>query len=406
MTSVMSSAWSDTLAQNNREVRGSIIRDLLRLTQRPTVISFAGGLPAPECFPVKEITNAAERVLIESPLAALQYGPTEGYLPLRELVVERAVQAGIRFGLDNVMITTGSQQALDLIGRLIINPGDLVAVEDPTYLGALQSWQSLDANYVTIPMDEQGLRVDVLGQMLADGLRPRFLYMMPTFQNPTGITLAAERRCALVELATHYSLPIVEDDAYGELYYNDVRPTPLAAIDVKLNGCLGNVIYISSFSKVLAPGLRVGWAAAPADLIASLVKVKQGIDLHTTSLSQATVYEAVRDGLLERHVPFIRDTYRTRRDAMLAALKEHMPEGVRWVKPEGGMFVWLLFPEHIDSTELFHVAIEHDVAFVPGPPLYANGGGEHTARLNFSLPSLPQIEEGITRLGRSIRNMM
>jgi 2-aminoadipate transaminase len=400
-------AWSERLAQNGAQFTGSIIRDLLRLTERPEVISLAGGLPAPECFPAEELTMAAEGILAREPLAALQYGLTEGYRPLRALVIERMkARLAIDVAQEQVLITSGSQQGLDLLGRLFLTSGTLVAVEDPTYLGALQAWHPCAPRYVTVPVDEDGLNVDALERMLADGVRPQFLYIMSCFQNPTGITLSHERRRALVEVVSKYGLPIVEDDAYGELYYGEERPLPVASMDMEMHGELRHVVYLSSFSKVLAPGLRVGWMAAPEELISKLTQVKQGVDLHTNSLSQATVYEACRDGLLDRHVPFIRSFYRTRRDVMLTALEQHMPEDVRWVRPEGGMFVWITLPPHVDSTQLFHTAIKHDVAFVPGATFYANGGGQNTMRLNFSLPTPAQIEEGITRLGQAVRDVI
>jgi 2-aminoadipate transaminase len=298
----MSNVWDKYLAQHEAHFTNSIIRDLLRLTEQPSIISFAGGLPAPECFPAEELTAAAERVLVENPLAALQYGPTEGYRPLRTFVTERAAQLGINATLDQVMITSGSQQALDLIGRRLIGPGDLIAVEDPTYLGALQSWYPRLPQYVTVPMDEHGMDVAALEHMLKR-TRPTFLYIMPTFQNPTGVTLAEERRRDLIDVASRYELPIIEDDPYGDLFYDGERPRPLAALDVEKHGKLRTVVYISSFSKLLSPGLRVGWTAAPESMVSRLVQVKQGVDLHTSSLTQATVYEACRDGLLERHIP-------------------------------------------------------------------------------------------------------
>lgn len=400
------SIWDARLAQNGAQFSGSIIRDLLRLTEQPDVIAFSGGLPAPECFPAEEITAAAERILVQEPLAALQYGLTEGYRPLRNLVIERMQRLGIQASQEQLLMTSGSQQALDMLGRLLLRHGTQVAVEDPTYLGALQAWRPHNPQYLTIPMDEEGLDVAALERMLADGAQPQFLYMMSCFQNPTGITLSRERRHALMDVVARYKLPIVEDDAYGELYYNGERPTPMAALDVEMHGEPRLVVYVSSFSKVLAPGLRVGWVSAPEALISKLVQVKQGSDLHTGSLAQATVYAACCDGLLDRHIPTIQDIYRRRRDAMMEALQEHMPAGVRWVRPEGGMFVWVTLPPHLDSTDLFHTAIEHQVAFVPGTPFYANGGGEHCMRLNFSLPSPAKITEGIARLGSAIQELL
>lgn len=403
-----SNVWNNRLEQSSSRFTASVIRDLLRLTEQPSVISFAGGLPAPECFPAEEITAAAESMLVEEPLAALQYGLTEGYRPLRAMVVER-MQNHLHMPVsqDQVLITSGSQQALDLLGRLLLpHPGIPVAVEDPTYLGALQAWRSHAPHYVTVPMDEEGLDVAALERMLADGLRPQFLYIMSCFQNPTGITLSAARRQALIEVVSRYGLPIIEDDAYGELYYDGERPTPMAAVDTEVHGELRYVVYVSSFSKVLAPGLRIGWVAAPEMLVGKLVQVKQGVDLHSNSLAQATVYKACCEGLLEHHVPLIRSIYRERRDTMLAALEEHMPPEVHWVRPDGGMFIWVTLPPHIDSTTLFHAAIEHEVAFVPGTTFYANGGGANTMRLNFSLPSCDCIREGIARLGQAMHDIL
>lgn len=395
--------WKSRLAQRTERLTSSVIRDLLRLTEQPEIISFAGGLPAPECFPREELAAATERVLVEQPLAALQYGLTEGYGPLRDLIVEQLQGLGIAAAREQVIITNGSQQALDLLGMLLIDADAPVLVEDPTYLGALQAWRPRQPRFVPIPVDEEGLDVARLANLLADGLRPRFLYVMSCFQNPMGVTLTPARRQALIDLAARYAFPIVEDDPYGELAYDGARPAPLAALDVALHGQLRYVVYISTFSKLLAPGMRVGWTAAPRALIGKLAQAKEGTDLQTGSLAQATAYEACRAGLLNGHVPFIRDTYRVRRDTMLAALAEHMPAGVHWTRPGGGMFIWLTLPPHLDATALFHAALEYQVSFVPGASFYANGGGTNTLRLSFSLPTPERIREGIARLGGALR---
>lgn len=405
-TKATNAVWRKSFSQRVGLVTSSIIRDLLHLTERPSVISFGGGLPAPECFPAEELQAASEKMLVEKPLDALQYGPTEGYRPLRELVARYMQQRSMTVSFEQVLITSGSQQALDLLGRLLIDAGSTVLVEDPTYLGALQSWRPHNPQFVTVPVDEQGIDVAALERLLAaenERLRPRFLYTMPSFQNPTGVTLTPERRRALVQLAARYQLPIIEDDAYGELYYTGSYNTPLAAYDMELHGELRHVVYISTFSKLLSPGMRTAWTIAPTGLLGKIAHIKQGIDLHTNSLSQAIVYAACADGLLERHVPGVRDIYRERRDTMLAALAEHMPGGVRWTVPTGGMFIWLTLPPQFDSLALLHKALEYDVAFVPGTCFYANGGGENTIRLNFSGPSPAQIIEGIGRLGRMFR---
>jgi 2-aminoadipate transaminase len=402
-TEALDSLWLDSLASAAHTLRSSAIRDLLKLTEQPHMISFAGGLPAPQCFPIEELALASERVLVERPLAALQYGPTEGYAPLREWLAARMASQAMPLPFEQLILTSGSQQALDLLGKLLIDDGAPVLVEEPTYLGALQAWRPYRPRFVGLPMDEQGLRTDVLAQMLDEGLRPRFLYSVSSFQNPTGVTLSRQRREELIALAARYRLPIVEDDPYGELRYSGEGLPTLAALDIAAHGTLRHVVYLSTFSKTLAPGLRVGWALLPATLVPRFVQAKQGIDLHTSSLSQAVAYEASRDGLLDRHTPIIIATYRERRDVMLASLAAAMPEGVRWTRPEGGMFLWLSLPDAYDSVVLLEQAIEQQVAFVPGSSFFANGGGANTARLNFSYPSPERIREGIGRLGAALQ---
>jgi len=398
----MQSLWTDHLSSGARQITSSAIRDLLKVTEQPDMISFAGGLPAPECFPTEELTAAAERVLVERPLAALQYGPTEGYRPLRELLINVMRGRGLGIPVDQILMLSGSQQGLDAVGKLFIDPGSTVLVEEPTYLGALQAWRPYSPKFITLPMDADGLDVSALERALQAGERPRFLYLVSCFQNPTGITPSVERKRAVLEVAAEYGLPIVEDDPYGELYYEGERPPILAALDAEMHGELQHIIYLSTFSKLLAPGLRVGWAVAPTEIVAKLAHVKQGLDLHTGSLAQATAYEACRDGLLDRHVPTIRATYHVRRDAMLAALETYMPKEVRWTRPTGGMFIWLTLPAHIDTTKLLQASLEQKVAFVPGMSFYANGGGTNTMRLNFSHSAPERITEGVARLARSI----
>jgi 2-aminoadipate transaminase len=303
-----------------------------------------------------------------------------------------------------VLVTSGSQQALDLLGKLFLEPQAPVVVEEPTYLGALQAWRPYQPTFFTVPLDADGMDVAALEALLAKGLRPRFCYLVSCFQNPTGVTLSAERRHKLVELAAQYQMLIVEDDPYGELAYDGPRTTPLAAIDIELHGELRHVIYLSTLSKQLAPGMRVGWVAAPTSLIGRMAHAKQGMDLHSSSMAQAVAYEACREGLLERHIPVIRSIYRARRDAMCAALEIYMPAEVKWNRPHGGMFVWLTLPEQIDTSRLLSASLEHHVAFVPGTTFFANGGGHNTMRLNFSHPTPERITEGIKRLAAAIRD--
>ncbi len=394
----MNTVWSQQFSVGARKITSSAIRDLLEVTEQADMISFAGGLPAPECFPTEEINAASERVLIEQPSSALQYGPTEGLRPLRGFVAERMGRMGLHVPLEQVVVTSGSQQALDLLGKLFIDPGSTVIVEQPTYMGALQAWQPYQPSYITVPMDDEGLDIQALSRILEQGVRPRFLYIVSCFQNPTGITLSPARRLALIQLAAQYQVPIVEDDPYGELYYSGERPPILAALDCAIHGELRHVLYLSTFSKLLAPGLRVGWMAAPQEIVRKFVHAKQGTDLHSSSLSQAIAYEACKDGLLDRHIPTIRAIYHARRDAMLEALEADMPNTVRWTHPDGGMFIWLTLPEGVDATEVLRASVEQRVVFVPGAAFFANGGGENTMRLNFSHSSPERIREGIARL--------
>jgi 2-aminoadipate transaminase len=386
-----------------------MIRDLLKLTERPEVISFAGGLPAPEAFPFARVEQAAHRVLQEQGPAALQYGATEGYLPLRQLLVRHMARYGIAVGPENVLVTAGSQQALDLVGKLLINPGDLVLTEDPTYLGALQAFTAYEARYVPVPVDDEGLEVDRLEEALRAG--PRFLYVLPNFQNPGGTTLSLERRLRVVELAGHHGIPIVEDDPYGQLRYEGEHLPALVTLDAELRGndrggFRGNVAYLGTLSKVLAPGLRVGWIVAEEPVIAKLVQLKQGADLHTSTFAQMVAYEAARGGFLDRHVRLIRRVYGERRDAMLRALARHFPPQVRWTRPQGGLFLWVTLPEGLDSAVLLEEALAEKVAFVPGKPFSPGGGGARNFRLNFSYCTPERIEEGIRRLGRLLERRL
>jgi 2-aminoadipate transaminase len=311
-----------------------------------------------------------------------------------------------------VMITSGSQQGLDLIGKLFVNPGDRILTESPTYLGALQAWSAYQAGYLTVPVDDEGLIVSRLEAQLRGG--PKFLYILPNFQNPAGVTLSLERRRRLVELANHYGAPIVEDDPYGQLRYEGEHLPPIVQIDAELHDCAkgecdftGDVLYLSTLSKTLAPGLRIAWVVAPESVISRLVQMKQGADLHSSTFCQMVAYEVAKDGFLDRHVKRIREVYGERRNAMLLALERHFPEGVRWTKPQGGLFLWLTLPEGFDSTELLKEALERErVAFVPGSSFFPRGGGERSCRLNFSYARPDVIDEGIRRLGDVIKKQL
>jgi len=403
--------WVARFAQRTQHVTSSAIRELLKLTEQPDIISFAGGLPAPEVFPVAEVREATRRVLEEHGSAALQYSATEGYLPLRELLVRHMTRYGIKVTPDNVLITSGSQQALDLIGKLLLNPGDLVMTEVPTFLGAIQAFTAYQAGFVTVPIDDEGLEVEQLEEALRAG--PKFLYLLPNFQNPGGVTLSLERRRRVVELASRYGAPIVEDDPYGQLRYDGHHLPPLVKVDAEFHGCAsgerafrGGVLYLGTLSKTLAPGLRIGWVVAPEEVIRKLVLLKQGTDLHTSTFTQMVAYETARGGFLDRHVRWIRKVYGERRDAMLGALERHFPPGVGWTHPLGGLFVWVTLPPGLDSSELLESALAEKVAFVPGASFFPAGGGAETLRLNFSYCAPSRIEEGIARLGVVLRRRL
>ena len=399
----MHQMWEDRYAGRVRWMKSSVIRELLKVTERPGCISFAGGLPAPEAFPVEEVAAVTARILSEQGSRALQYGPTEGYYPLRELIARQLSTPGRTLAPENVLITTGSQQALDLLGRIFLDTGDLLLVESPTYMGALQAWSAYGVQYQTVAMDEQGVQVDQL-ETIFQRVRPKWLYVLPNFQNPSGVTLSLERRTRLVELAARYAVPVIEDDPYGRLRFAGEPLPSLLELAGRLDSGSGDhVLYLGTFSKTLAPGLRLGWIVAPVGIIGKLVQAKQGIDLHTSSLSQMIAYAVGSSGFLEGHLQHIRQLYGERRNLMLAALQRHFPASVHWTQPEGGMFLWVTLPPEVNATELLPVALAQNVAFVPGEPFFANGGGHNTLRLNFSNASPEAIEVGIARLGQVLQ---
>lgn len=405
----METPWESRYAQRTQRMSGSAIRELLKLTEDPEIISFGGGMPAPDVFPVDDFRAACDRVLAEIGPQALQYGATEGYRPLREMIARHTARYGIEISTDNILITSGSQQALDLIGKVFINPGDRILVENPTYLGALQAWNAYGAEYVTVPMDEDGMITDELENAVRAG--PKFIYVLPNFQNPTGVTLSVERRRRLIEIADRYGIPIIEDDPYGQLRYEGEHLPSVVVLDDQFreNGghpYRGNVIYLSTFSKTLAPGIRLAWVIAPAEVIRKLAQAKQGADLHTSTFNQIVAFEVSRGGFLDRHVWLIRRVYRERRDIMLDAMAEYFPPGVTWTRPQGGLFLWATMAEGMDSTEVLKAAIQQKVAFVPGNSFYARGGGLTTMRLNFSNATPEKLRLGIERMGNVIKTQM
>src|SRR5690606_2829129 len=388
-----------TFTQRAQKLTSSAIREILKVTTRPEVISFAGGLPSADGFPVQEIHEAFDRVLKRDGRVALQYGPTEGYGPLREWVAADLSQDGVVVQPEEVLIVSGSQQALDLLGKLFVDVGSKILVESPTYLGALQSFSLFEPNYVSIATDDQGLIPSEVSEPKAQGAR--FVYALPNFHNPMGVTLSLERRQELVERCAAANLPIVEDDPYGELRYAGSHLPSLLNLGRKAGA---TVIRLGSFSKVLAPGLRLGYIVAPKEIIDKLVQVKQATDLHSSSITQMAVYEVIKDGFLTKHLPAVRDLYKRQCEFMLDAMTEHVPETASWTRPEGGMFIWVKLPQNVDAQELLAKAIDRHAAFVPGAPFYVNDDFQrNTMRLSFVTVSEERIRQGIAILGQLIR---
>ena len=403
----MTVQWSMVVGQRAQQMSSSIIREILKFAQQPDLISLAGGWPAAGLFPVEDLAEICQGILSGESEAALQYGVTEGYLPLRRTLAGIAKAKGLPVDENNVLVTSGSQQALDLVGRLFIDPGDTVLVERPTYLGALQAWQAYGARFSTVPLDDEGMCVDALEAAIRER-KPKFVYVMPNFHNPAGVTLSRARREQLLEVVNRYGVAVVEDDPYGELRFEGEDIPPLYALDAarRPEGEPGCVVYTSTFSKTLAPGLRLGWIIAPTEVAHLFVKAKQGTDLHTASFCQVMADEYCRRGLLGPHIEEIRETYRERRDALLAALDRHMPSSVHWTYPQGGLFLWLSLPEGVDSLKVLDDAIAAKVAFVPGTAFYADGGGHNSMRLTFASTPPDLIEEGIRRLAKVLEKHM
>jgi 2-aminoadipate transaminase len=392
----MSVDWKQLFADRTTRMQASDIREILKVTAMPDVISLAGGLPAPEVFPVEEFRRAFDRVLAEQGPVALQYSASEGYYPLRELLAERLRRFGARCKAEDILITNGSQQALDLVAKIFLNPGDKILIEKPSYLGAIQAFDQYQADYVIVPQDEDGMVTDELDEILSRE-RVKFIYALPNFQNPSGRSMSLERRKALIEAATRHAVPILEDDPYGELRFEGKDLPSLKSMDTA-----DLVIGLGTFSKILAPGLRLAWMVIPPSLFDMLLFAKQPADLHTSTISQMATYEVAQDGFIDRHVETIRAIYHERRDAMLDALEAHFPRDARWTKAEGGLFVWAELPDEIDTRELLLEAVKEKVAFVPGQAFHVDASGRNTMRLNFSNVTPERLHLGIERLGRAI----
>ena len=386
-------------AERMSRVPRSFIREILKVTEDPKTISFAGGLPNPRFFPVREVAEAAQKVLRESGEAALQYSTTEGYLPLRELIVERYARKGLKVDAEEILITTGSQQGLDLLGKAFLDKGDRVIVEEPTYLAAIQAFGIFEAEFRSVPLKEDGIDPRALAVALSEGPAKLF-YAVPNFQNPTGVSYSEERRREVAGAMRGHATVFVEDDPYGELrFIGEEAPSMRRYLG-------GRAVLLGSFSKVISPGLRIGWACARSDIMERMVIAKQASDLHTSILSQRIAYQYLVDNDVSQQMETVRSGYRRQRDLMVKMIEESFPAGVDGTRLETGMFLWVTLPENMSSLELFDRAIKNDVDFVPGQAFYANGGGYNTLRLNFSNSDEERIVEGMGRLPRSIEEMM
>ncbi len=383
---------SFVLARRAERMNPSVIREILKVTERPGIVSLAGGLPSPDSFPVEAMRAACERVLRDTPREALQYAASEGFGPLREWVAAQLGERGLAVEASQVLITTGSQQGLDLVGKVLIDAGSGVAVERPTYLGALQAFAPYEPELVSLECDDDG----PLPEALAAARGARFLYLLPNFQNPSGRCMSAARRAVLADAAQAMGLPIVEDNPYGDLWFDAEPPPPLAV------RAPDNTVYLGSFSKVLAPGLRLGYVVAPKALFPKLLQAKQAADLHTPGFNQRVVHEVIRDGFLREHVPTVRARYQRHRDAMRDALAKHLPAGCRWNVPSGGMFFWLELPEGVDATAMLPRAVERGMAYVPGAAFFADHAKANTLRLSFVTVPPDEIERGVELLAQTL----
>ncbi len=400
------SDFSRLLAERTGSMKASEIRELLKYASVPGVISFAGGLPNPESFPVGGIREITDRILDERGKTALQYGTTEGLPALRKAIAKRmSEQKNVHADVDNVIIMSGSQQALDLLGKLYMEKGKVAIVEGPTYLAALGAFRPYGGDIIGIEMDDEGMKTELLEEAIKilerDGKTVPFIYTIPTFQNPSGVTMSEERRKHLLEIAAAHDALVVEDDPYGELRYSGKELPYLKALDRD-----GRVIYFGTVSKILAPGLRTGWVIGESEIISKFVIAKQAADLCTNTLAQNIIAEAFSSGMLDRHIPDIRALYSRKRDLMLDSLEDSMPDGVTWTKPEGGMFLWVRLPEGMNTKEMFPKALEKKVAYVVGEAFYPDRSVKNAMRLNFTYSSDEEIKEGIKRLADTIRGYM
>ena len=398
--------WEEEFSELAKRLKASEIRELLKVTQMPDIISLAGGLPNPKSFPVEIIKEITTKLLDSYGEKMLQYGSTEGVNSFREALANY-YNENYSFGIgkDNVLITVGSQEGLYLLGKIFLNPGDTVVVEAPTYVGALTAFQSFYPNYVQVEMDDEGMNIDILEkklkELVREGKKPKFIYTIPTFQNPAGVTMSLERRKRLLELAKEYNILVVEDSPYEELRFSGEKVPQLKALDKE-----GYVLYIGTLSKVLSPGMRIAFMIGNEEIIQKAVLAKQGIDLCTSPFVQYIAEEYIKGGYMREHIPKIIKLYKEKRDIMLDAIEDYFPDGVKWTRPDGGMFLWVTLPEHIDTEKLLQKAIENKVVYVIGAAFYPHRDHRNTMRLNFTYPTNEQIEEGIKRLAKVIKEAL
>ena len=384
------------------KMKASAIREILKLVQNPEVISLAGGMPDPATFPTEELNEVAKQILAKNSACALQYSSTEGLTELREFILSWLDEAREKAGLDNIMITSGSQQGLDLVSKVLLNPGDTLIVELPSYLAALNAFRSYGGEMVGIPMDDEGMKIDILEETLTklknDGKKVKFIYTISNFQNPAGVTMSLARRKKILEVAQKFEVFILEDNPYDKLRFEGEPIPSIYSLDNE-----GYVISLGTFSKILCPGLRLAWILGNKEIIEKLVIMKQATDLCTTVLNQLIAYEYCRQSDIDENIKSNVEIYRRKRNAMLEALDKYFPVEVTWTKPQGGFFIVATLPEYIDTGEMFKEAIKENVAYVPGGPFFADGKGQNTMRLSFCYPSVEDIDEGIKRLGKVIK---
>ncbi|HIH96500.1 MAG TPA: PLP-dependent aminotransferase family protein [Thermoplasmata archaeon] len=393
-------------SQTAKAIRSSEIRDLLKLVAKPNIISFAGGMPDPSSFPKSELVKIAEYVATEKTELAFQYGPTEGMPQMLEFLSQKFKSQGIDAAVNTLLITSGSQQALDIIGKIFLDPRDLVMTEEPAYLGALNAFRQYRCNFVPIACDSEGLQVDVASEQLkkldrGGGSLPKLIYTNPTFQNPTGSVMPVSRRKKLVDLACEYDIFVVEDDPYSRIYFEEEPPPSIKSFDKE-----GHVIFLSTYSKILSPGIRLAYLCAQPELIKKMAIAKQALDLCTSSLSQILGYEYEKRSYEEKKIREIRENYKRKAELMISCMEENFPDGCEWTKPKGGMFTWVKVPSPLNTKEMLPKAIKKGVAYVVGTAFYANGGGEQGMRLNFSYPTHEEIKKGIKRLSEIIRDQI